>query len=246
MKSLVIGIAVLSMLTGVMAVYHPLAPAFGWVAALCIILFAAPTLYAWVMSGDRAERLVSLACLSLFAYIIEMMGVNAGFPYGSFRYGSGLGPLIVGVPWVLPFAWTPLVIGAWTLTRRVALTPVRLVLTALVLICIDLVLDPAAVALAYWKYDFGGWFYQIPWTNFAGWLLSGFIGAFILSRFARLKTYTSYSIWLISGFLWTLCFWLGANLAQGHLIPILIGFMMLASLMIWWYKLPSKRHPYGE
>jgi putative membrane protein len=131
----------------------------------------------------RAALFVGAA--ALFAYAIEIVGVTTGWPYGAFEYGVALGPMAGGVPLALPLFYLPLVANAVLLVLLV-LGPaadrraVRLPATLLVVLAVDLVLDPAAVALGFWAYDSGGAFYGVPVSNYAGWLLSGAVTVTLL------------------------------------------------------------------
>jgi putative membrane protein len=90
--------------------------------------------------------------------------------------------MIEGVPLGLPVFFVPLVVNAYLLA--VLLTPDRLsplpAALAFVLL-IDLVLDPAAVALGFWAYP-DGLYHGVPASNYVGWLLSGTIGVVAVDR----------------------------------------------------------------
>ena len=51
----------------------------------------------------------------------------------------------------------------------------------MLLVVFDLVLD-RAVKLGFWRYDGGGEFYGVPFTNFVGWLISGAVAAVVLEE----------------------------------------------------------------
>jgi putative membrane protein len=126
-----------------------------------------------------------LAALTAYAYAIEFVGVTTGWPYGDFQYAIDLGPMIAGVPLGLPVFFLPLVVNAYLLTTLLggAIGSGRggRVAGALVAVVgIDLVLDPAAVALGFWTYLDGGVYYGVPASNFLGWLLSGTIAVVAL------------------------------------------------------------------
>ncbi len=127
-----------------------------------------------------------LLALCGYTYTIEFIGVFTGYPYGHFEYGVDLGPMLAGhVPAALPLFFLPLVVNAYLLcllllgTRaRRALVRVPVVVAAVV--GMDLVLDPAAVSLGFWAYDGGGFYYDVPWTNYAGWVLSATVAVTVL------------------------------------------------------------------
>jgi putative membrane protein len=139
-------------------------------------------LLAGLLPTLERKGVAALLALTAYTYGVEFVGVRTGFPYGAFEYGIELGPMVLGtVPLGLPAFFFPLVLNSYLLVlllseRRAAgpLGPVARVLAALaVVLAIDAVLDPAAVALGFWSYTPPGTYYGVPWTNYAGWVLSG-------------------------------------------------------------------------
>ncbi|MFB6214220.1 MAG: bisanhydrobacterioruberin hydratase [Candidatus Nanohaloarchaea archaeon] len=131
-------------------------------------------------TGELVDRkaAIYLSLLTIYSYIIEYVGTTTGFPYGEFRYGVSLGPMLPGnIPLALPIFFIPLVVNSYLLVLLLAPEKSRQIHKRLpaslaTLIIFDLVLDPAAVSLDFWDYASGA-FYGVPLTNFAGWLLSG-------------------------------------------------------------------------
>ena len=64
---------------------------------------AAMVLHAWLSFGSKFA-LTYLAITTVFALVIETIGVNTGWPFGVYEYSSTLGLFIVDVPLVVPFA----------------------------------------------------------------------------------------------------------------------------------------------
>lgn len=129
---------------------------------------------------------VLLLLLTGYVYIIEFIGINHGWPYGNFQYLVELGPMVSGIPMALPLFFIPLVLNGYLLTLLIVkksmlnqkmIIPISIVLV----IMIDLVLDPAAVALGFWAYGGGGEFYGVPYTNYQGWLISGGISILVVN-----------------------------------------------------------------
>ena len=92
------------------------------------------------------------------------------------------------------------------------------------MILTDLVLDPGAVALDYWKYANTTGFYNVPYSNFAGWLLSGSIGTALfmwLLGDKKIAMQAAYSLICILGF-WTL-----VAVFQHLNIPAILGVILL-------------------
>jgi putative membrane protein len=133
--------------------------------------------------GRRGAAL--LFVLAGYAYGIEYVGATTGLPYGEFAYQIPLGPMLSDtVPLGLPVFFMPLVLNAYLLCllllgerARSALVRVPVVVAAVV--AVDLVLDPAAVALGFWAYESGS-YYGVPWLNFAGWVLSATVATMLV------------------------------------------------------------------
>jgi putative membrane protein len=130
--------------------------------------------HALLTRGPRtAVALVATATLGGFA--IEAIGVATGFPFGTYDYSGRLGPKLLGVPLIIPLAWTwmawPALVAATRLTGRRA---GRIVLAAVGLAAWDLFLDPQMVAEGYWTWrdpvpalpGVPG----VPIGNYLGWL----------------------------------------------------------------------------
>lgn len=123
-----------------------------------------------------------LAVLVAYGYAIEWVGLTTGWPYGEFAYLIDLGPMIAGVPVGLPVFFVPLVVNAYLLAVLLmpeGVTPLPAALVFVLLI--DLVLDPAAVAIGFWSYP-DGLYYGVPGSNYLGWVLSGSIGVVAVDR----------------------------------------------------------------
>lgn len=131
--------------------------------------------------------------------LVEAVGVRTGVPFGAYAYTGDLGPELLGVPAVVPLAWTmmawPALVVGRTLARRVpvaldraarrrpvgggdrtALSRSRTALVGgLALAAWDLFLDPQMVDAGHWT-----WAHPdpglplvpgVPLTNYAGWVL---------------------------------------------------------------------------
>jgi putative membrane protein len=126
---------------------------------------------------DRRATVAVLA-LAAYAYGIEYVGVTTGEPYGAFEYTIELGPMLFGViPVALPVFFFPLVLNAYLLCLlllgdRADTLLVRLPVVVAAVVAMDLVLDPAAVDVQFWAYEGGGAFYDVPLSNYRGWVLS--------------------------------------------------------------------------
>lgn len=178
-------------------------PEIAIVSVVFVLVFALPSFIGvvrWLGWRRGAALLLSLGC---FAILIETLALRTGWPYGRFVYGDKIGAKLPGgVPWTVSFAWSPLLLCAMPLAHRALKScplsriveptqygRIRRCLWAAALVtAFDLALDPGAVSQRYWSYEAGGAYYGVPLSNFAGWLVSGFLGALLFSVFARDQT----------------------------------------------------------
>ncbi|SNR50322.1 carotenoid biosynthesis protein [Hymenobacter mucosus] len=110
--------------------------------------------------------------VSLVGFFVEVVGVSTGKIFGQYEYGATLGlkwqqtPLIIGLNWLM------LTYMTGVLALRLPLPAfLRAVVAALLLVGMDVCLEPVAV-----RYDFWTWQYDvIPLQNFKGWFLVALI-----------------------------------------------------------------------
>ena len=148
------------------------------------VVMAAPLIVGVLPTIDR-RAVVGLTVLVSYTYLIEYVGVSTGWPYGEFAYGVSLGPMLGGIPAALPIFFIPIVVNAYLLCvlllgERATSRLVRLAIVIPAVVTMDVVLDPAAVSLGFWSYEGGGLFYDVPLSNYAGWVLSATVAVGVL------------------------------------------------------------------
>ena len=163
--------------------------AFAWSMAgggvvYMLLGFAAVTLYALRQLGTLATLGFLIPALSV-SVSAELIGTSTGFPFGYYRYLSGLGYKIAGlVPFTIPLSWFYLGFCAYVLVRtglrRSKLSEMwqgilAIAIGATLLMSWDFVLDPAMsqTTMPFWVWDVPGAFFGMPYQNFAGWFGTG-------------------------------------------------------------------------
>jgi putative membrane protein len=186
---------------------------------------------------------IALGLLTAYAIGVELLGVTTGFPYGSFEYGVELGPMLFGkVPLGLPVFFFPLVLNSYLLVSlllggRAASAQLRLAATVGTVLLVDLVLDPGAVALGFWAYDLTGveWvYYGVPWTNYAGWVLSATVAvlAFDLGfDRAGLRRRLDETPFMLDDLVSFAILWGVVNAYFGQWVPVLLAAALGAGLL---------------
>lgn len=126
-----------------------------------------------------ATYVFAAACIGFAA---EVLGVQQGWLFGTYAYGSVLGPGVWGVPFLIGLNWAMLSYLATGLMLPLPIpTMQKVVLSALLLTGLDACMEPAAIGLGFWHWP-GGY---VPGQNYLGWTLTGI--PVCLSRFLLLK-----------------------------------------------------------
>lgn len=113
----------------------------------------------------------------------------------------------------------------------------RILFTAVTLVIFDLVLDPGAVKIGFWRYEGGGVFYGVPVSNFVGWLFSGAIAGMMLEIFTLFKRpLLPAPAQLISSTFFIISFWTFIAVFSGMFWPMAIGFVVIALLAVFYAK----------
>ena len=111
-----------------------------------------------------------------FGFLIELMGLKTGWPFGTYKYDPSLGPQLFDVPLVVPFACAMIAHPILCAARRVAGNWVFLY-GGFGLMAYDLFLDPQMVTAGRWTWEVTGshvpFTPEVPLSNAFGWLLSG-------------------------------------------------------------------------
>ncbi|MDS0294332.1 bisanhydrobacterioruberin hydratase [Halogeometricum luteum] len=184
-----------------------------------------------VLPRTTRRAATGVGLLTLYAYAIEYTGVHTGFPYGSFSYGVDLGPTVGGVPLGLPVFFVPLVMNAYLLCvlllgDRAESAAVRLATVVAAVLAMDVVLDPGAVALGFWTYDPAGPFYGVPWSNYAGWVVSATVAVALLDwgyDRRRLLERLDDCEFMLDDLVSFVILWGGINAWFGNWIPVAVA-----------------------
>jgi putative membrane protein len=121
---------------------------------------------------------------------VEALGTATGFPFGAYRYGERLGPMLLDVPLLIPLAWCMAAYPMLLLARRLAVVRWQVVLIgAWTITAWDLFLDPQMVGEGHWAFEHplpalpGS--PGIPLTNYAGWFATGLLIFWVLDHLPR-------------------------------------------------------------
>jgi len=151
-----------------------------WMSSLLLVLLGV-TAWAWLWVAYGTMGLVIGAGILLVGLVIEYIGVQTGFPFGSYSYTGVLGPeLLGGVPLTIGFAWLLIIVSSLFSVRGLLKTEsvwAIPALGALLAVGFDFLLEPVAYHVKgfwLWRGEDGG-YYGVPWVNFIAWFAIAFL-----------------------------------------------------------------------
>lgn len=134
----------------------------------------------------------SATCFAL-AFFAEVIGVKTGWPFGEYAYGSTLGWKIFDVPVIIGANWVVLVLCTASLCRRIENKWLASVAGALLMVGMDFLIEPVAIAHDYWTWVLP----EVPLQNYVGW---GAL-AFVLHRllyFSGSSTHNELDVYVVA------------------------------------------------
>lgn len=115
----------------------------------------------------------------LVGFGVEVAGVQTGVIFGSYTYGTTMGPRLLSVPVIIGLNWLILTYVAGGLAQRLPLPGfARALLAALLMVGMDACIEPVAVHFGWWT-----WLADvIPLQNFKAWFALSLILQVFLNR----------------------------------------------------------------
>lgn len=234
------------------------------------------TVFGWSMAGGGVVyMLLGTAAVAFYAYRTlgrwpwltfmftaiflslgsELLGTSTGFPFGEYRYLSGLGYKVAGlVPFTIPLSWFYLGFCAYILARaglntlklpRWAYLSSAIALGSLLLTSWDFVLDPAMsqTTVPFWIWEQPGAFFGMPYQNFVGWLGTGIVFMSVATLFwqkSPVKIAPSTLTFPLVVYLSNLAFATVMSIWSGFWIPAILGLILGVMPAIVCYILGSR------
>lgn len=104
-------------------------------------------------------------------YLVELAGIESGMIFGHYTYGETLGYKLYGVPVIIGLNWFLLVYSCGMAANIFRYSVfIKSIIGALLMVIIDLSLEPVAVSLDFWTWENG----IIPLQNYVGWFIIAF------------------------------------------------------------------------
>ncbi|GAC1430367.1 MAG: carotenoid biosynthesis protein [Ktedonobacteraceae bacterium] len=200
-----------------------------------LLIVVASLQYGWLRGVYAGLLVVTLS------YLVEVLGVGTGFPFGIYRYTDVLFPRLPGgVPMAVMFAWVLIVFGAygWVRAEKRRIGVFGALLGATLATLLDLEIEPVAAHLEhYWKWLAPGRinYYGVPLANFAAWFVVACVLLLLVDRvlFRAYRLSSTKLVVLTPRILFgTSLFMFGlVDITHGYYGAALLG--MLAGLVVW-------------
>jgi len=112
------------------------------------------------------KEFTTFIMIAIIAFYSEWLGVHFGWIFGDYSYGQNLGWKIEGVPFLISMNWAVLVLITATLATRLVqgLVP-RVIIGSLLMVFLDIFMEPIAPRFDYWEFAGG----SAPILNYIGW-----------------------------------------------------------------------------
>ena len=208
--------------------------------ASVVTFFLASASHALVSRGASWTMRYLAVTLGL-GWGVEALGVATAFPFGHYDYSGVLGPTLLGVPLLIPMAWSMMAYPCLLATQRLVTTTLGTAFVGgLLLSSWDLFLDPQMVGEGYWTWERIGWTLPgiegIPLQNFLGWFLTAFTMMLLLDRVVPRKAAKDGVPTLLLS--WTFASSVLANLAFFGRPGVAIwgGLCMGVVVIPWWWR----------
>lgn len=148
-----------------------------------------------------------LFCVIVFlvGFGVEVLGVHSGVIFGHYVYGPVLGWKLWDVPLVIGCNWLALIYCTGVIAEKVLETNwLKPVLAALLMVSIDLLIEPVAIFLNFWRWHGEA----VPFRNYVGWFV---VSLLLQIGFRLLVTHKNNSVAFVV-YMVQLVFFLGCNL----------------------------------
>jgi putative membrane protein len=120
----------------------------------------------------ESKELKSAFLIFFIGMISEILGVNYGLIFGDYVYLDNLGFKILGVPVLIGVNWIILTFITGSLSSFIFKNKyVSILMGAILMIGLDLLIEPVAPLLGFWIFDLQ----KVPLQNYIGWFVIGII-----------------------------------------------------------------------
>lgn len=162
-----------------------LSPAYTWFVSLTPLNLALYILVILLTLEDISKRFfMAIAIPFAMGMLSEMLGVNYGLIFGEYSYGENMGWKVLGVPWMIGVNWAVLTYCTAVVAKRLTSSHLgSVVISSLLMVAIDLLMEVSAPRFDYWEFEGG----IAPLQNYFGWFGVAFVAQYLFQSVYRLE-----------------------------------------------------------
>lgn len=145
-----------------------------------------------------ARFVLFLSIIFVSGIVLEWIGVHKQWIFGDYSYGKTLGLKILDIPLTIGVNWFLLIYAAGVTMQRSRLKNIfsRLIVGALLLVMLDLLIEPVAIHFDYWHWTE----HTIPLKNYYCWFLVSAAMLFVFEKFQFKKQNIAAPVLLLTQF----------------------------------------------
>lgn len=140
------------------------------------------------------NMIIFLFITIIISLLAEIIGSKTGYIFGGkYQYNKDNTPgyIVYGVPLLIPIAWFGIIYMCMNFCYYItninfpfesSFNHYFIILTAILVVFLDFVLDPIAVDEKRWEWDSPGIYYGVPILNFFGWLIVTVVVLFLFEQ----------------------------------------------------------------
>ena len=118
------------------------------------------------LGSGKPKVYIDVLLIGVFGFLAEFIGVNYGYLFGDYKYGSTLGPQYQHVPLIMAVNWILLCFSSSALVSKLGKSDLmKAILSAGLMTLLDIVLEKLAGNLDFWHWNKG----VIPTYNYVCW-----------------------------------------------------------------------------
>lgn len=138
----------------------------------------------------RNNFIIFSLVIIVISWLIELIGVQTKLIFGNYFYNSVLQPTLFNVPIAIGFAWFLALVTSHGLLQKVSRINlngipivIKSVIVGFIMMFFDFLMEPAAMRLYYWSWEFN----IVPLQNYLAWFTIGTAFAFLGFKLRVLK-----------------------------------------------------------
>jgi putative membrane protein len=187
-KQLLIVIIILFHIVGLIGFFTPaLQPLFLKIVPFHLLLMLGIIVYSHQTVNLKFAYFIAITFIS--GFLVEWVGVHHHLIFGNYSYGPTLGLKLFDIPLMIGVNWFLLIysIGVLMQYSGIKNLNIRVAAGALILVLLDMAIEPVAVRFNYWHWLSNDSPLTAPFENYLGWfLVSGLLlGVFEAFKFSK-------------------------------------------------------------